>query len=117
LTGYQPSALLCPISGRVRVGLFQTFHIHIIHYIVTLVNCFDYIATLSYGAVIVWRDTSQLSALLAFCGSPVAVGIGFYFWKSKAENIVKYAKTLGKKCGGLKMLICIVGAHIVRLRY
>jgi hypothetical protein len=56
-----------------------------------------YFGMLAFGSYITTRDTNQLGVLLAFAGSPVVTGVGFYFWKSKAENIIKYAKTLGKK--------------------
>ena len=37
---------------------------------------------------------SVIQALLAFVAAPLAVAYGFYFWKSKAENLVKLAKDL-----------------------
>jgi len=41
------------------------------------------------GFYIVLKDTPQLGVWLAFVGTPVATAAGFYFWKAKAENIVK----------------------------
>ncbi len=37
-----------------------------------------------------------VQAILAFVSAPLAVAYGFYFWKSKAENLVKCAKELKK---------------------
>ena len=34
-------------------------------------------------------DTSMFIAFAAYVGGPTMVGIGFYAWKSKAENLLK----------------------------
>ncbi len=46
-------------------------------------------------AVGVWLsliDPLQYSTLAMLVGAPTAVGIGFYAWKAKAENVLKYHK-------------------------
>jgi hypothetical protein len=45
------------------------------------------------GVKIAVIDTTQLGVLLAYIGTPTGITIGFYCWKSKAENIVKIAKS------------------------
>jgi len=37
---------------------------------------------------------SIMQALLTFVAAPLAVAYGFYFWKARAENLVKCAKAL-----------------------
>jgi len=39
-------------------------------------------------------SVALMQALLAFVAAPSAVAIGFYFWKAKAENLVKLARIL-----------------------
>ena len=51
-----------------------------------------WIAGAVYGAYIVNEERSQLRELLTYIGAPAATAIGFYCWKSKAENILKIAK-------------------------
>lgn len=46
-----------------------------------------------FGAYIVNEDREQLRELLAYIGAPTATAFGFYAWKSKAENILKIAKS------------------------
>ena len=38
-------------------------------------------------------DTSMFMAYAAYLGGPTATAIGFYAWKSKAENIIKIGKS------------------------
>ena len=38
-------------------------------------------------------DTSMFVAYAAYLGTPTATAIGFYAWKSKAENVLKIGKT------------------------
>lgn len=42
-----------------------------------------------FGAGIVRENCEHLPAYLAYIGSPVAVAIGFYAWKARAENVIK----------------------------
>jgi hypothetical protein len=44
------------------------------------------------GMKVVLIDFSQLGVWLAFIGTPTVAAIGFYVWKAKAENIIKYKK-------------------------
>lgn len=37
-------------------------------------------------------SVEQLGVLLTYIGSPVVIAIGFYSWKSKAENMIKLKK-------------------------
>ena len=46
-----------------------------------------------FGAYIVNEEREQLRELLAYIGAPTATAFGFYAWKSKAENILKIAKS------------------------
>ena len=47
-----------------------------------------------YGAVIVNEEHAQLGELLAYIGAPAATAFGFYYWKAKAENVIKIPKQL-----------------------
>lgn len=38
-------------------------------------------------------DTAMFVAYAAYVGTPTAIAIGFYAWKSKAENVLKIAKS------------------------
>lgn len=46
-----------------------------------------------FGAYIVSEEREQLRELLAYIGAPTATAFGFYAWKSKAENVLKIAKS------------------------
>lgn len=50
-----------------------------------------------FGAMIVLEEKTLLGEWLAYVGAPVAVAIGFYSWKAKAENVVKLSKTQAEK--------------------
>ena len=39
-------------------------------------------------------DSAMFMAYAAYLGGPTATAIGFYAWKSKAENILKIGKSL-----------------------
>jgi len=41
-------------------------------------------------------DTSMFMAYAAYIGGPTATAIGFYAWKSKAENVLKIGKSFDK---------------------
>ena len=45
-----------------------------------------------FGGVIVSLEHSQLGELLAYIGAPAATAFGFYYWKAKCENVIKYNK-------------------------
>ena len=47
-----------------------------------------------FGAVIVsdTEEHTQLGELLAYIGAPAATAFGFYYWKAKCENVIKYNK-------------------------
>lgn len=38
-------------------------------------------------------DTAMFVAYAAYLGTPTAIAIGFYAWKSKAENVLKISKS------------------------
>lgn len=44
--------------------------------------------------VVIAKDVYQLSTLLAFVGSVAVLAVGFYCWKSKAENLLKIKQAL-----------------------
>ena len=50
-----------------------------------------------FGAVIVSRTEQYLGELLTYIGAPTATSFGFYAWKAKNENIVKYNKSQVEK--------------------
>ena len=52
-----------------------------------------YFVGLIVGVKITMIDTAQLGVLLAYIGAPTGITIGFYCWKSKAENMIKIAKS------------------------
>lgn len=43
-----------------------------------------------YGAVFCFCAGAYLGEYLAFIGAPTTAAIGFYCWKAKAENMVKF---------------------------
>lgn len=45
-----------------------------------------------FGVMIVSEEHGLLGELLAYIGAPAATAYGFYYWKAKAENIVKIPK-------------------------
>lgn len=45
-----------------------------------------------YGAVFCFCAGAYLGEYLSFIGVPTATAIGFYCWKAKAENMVKFRK-------------------------
>lgn len=47
-----------------------------------------------FGAGIVKHNPEYLPAFLGYIGAPVAVAIGFYAWKAKAENVIKLGGTI-----------------------
>jgi hypothetical protein len=57
-------------------------------FILTLV-LLTYFVGVYVGVKVVFEDSSYLTLLFAFIGTPTATAIGFYTWKAKAENIVK----------------------------
>lgn len=61
--------------------------------IVVALVMITYFVGLIVGVKITMIDTAQLGALLAYIGAPTGITIGFYCWKSKAENMIKIAKS------------------------
>lgn len=53
-----------------------------------------YLAGAVFGGFIVASEPAALGELLAYIGAPTAVAIGFYAWKSKAENVIKIAQSI-----------------------
>lgn len=51
-----------------------------------------YFAGAIFGGFIVSEEPAALGELLAYIGAPTATAIGFYAWKSKAENVIKLTK-------------------------
>lgn len=50
-----------------------------------------------YGAVFCFIAGAYLGEYLSFIGVPTATAIGFYCWKAKAENIIKYRQGVPKE--------------------
>lgn len=65
--------------------------------IVLVLVLLTYFVGVFIGVKVSLIDVSQLSALLAYIGTPTAAAIGFYCWKAKAENIVKIKKDNPRK--------------------
>lgn len=55
---------------------------------------FLFFAGAIFGGFVVTNDSSGLSALLTYIGAPTATAIGFYAWKSKAENVIKITQAV-----------------------
>lgn len=55
------------------------------------------IAVMVFACVMMWRtcDLTPLAYLLPTVGTEASTALGFYFWKAKAENKIKLAKTYG----------------------
>ena len=53
------------------------------------------------GVKIALIDVTQISALLAYIGTPTATAIGFYCWKAKAENIIKIKRENPEETKGI----------------
>lgn len=51
-----------------------------------------WVAGAVFGAYIVNRDHYGLEALFTYIGGPAATAFAFYYWKSKAENVIKISK-------------------------
>lgn len=51
-----------------------------------------YFFGVAYGAVFCFCAGAYLGEYLSFIGVPTATAIGFYCWKAKAENMVKFRK-------------------------
>lgn len=49
-----------------------------------------------FGAFIVIEERTQLGELLTYIGAPAATAFGFYYWKAKAENVVKISQAVEK---------------------
>jgi hypothetical protein len=58
-------------------------------------------------------DTGMFIAYAAYLGTPTAVAIGFYAWKSKAENLLKIkASNEGKEHDPLMDTLANMGGNI-----
>lgn len=64
---------------------------------------FTYFVGVCIGVKISLIDTTQLSALLAYIGTPTATAIGFYCWKAKAENIIKIKRENPEETKGISV--------------
>lgn len=53
-----------------------------------------FIIVIAYSMALMWKtdDTSALSYLIPSVGALAGTATGFYFWKSKYENIIKLSK-------------------------
>lgn len=64
---------------------------------------FTYFVGVCIGVKISLIDTTQISALLAYIGTPTATAIGFYCWKAKAENIIKIKQENPEETKGISV--------------
>lgn len=62
---------------------------------------FTYFVGVYIGVKIALIDVAQISALLAYIGTPTATAIGFYCWKAKAENIIKIKRENPEETKGI----------------
>ena len=60
-----------------------------------------YLVGVVIGSYVVLQDFLQLGVFLAFIGTPAASTIGFYIWKARAENALKYKKSHPKETDGI----------------
>lgn len=51
-----------------------------------------YFIGVALGVYAIIKDPTNVGMVLGYIGGVVAVGIGFYSWKAKAENIIKLSK-------------------------
>lgn len=51
-----------------------------------------YFIGVAAGIYAIIRDPANVGMVLGYIGGVAAVGIGFYSWKAKAENIIKLSK-------------------------
>lgn len=58
---------------------------------------FSYFVGVVFGVWICKTDSTQYTTLAALIGTPTATAIGFYAWKAKCENVLKYKKEETKK--------------------
>lgn len=56
----------------------------------TLLVVFGVVIDIELGLAL---DSSMFIAYATYIGGPTATAIGFYAWKSKAENVIKIAKS------------------------
>lgn len=59
-----------------------------------------YFVTVGVGVKLSFIDYTQYSTLAMLVGAPTATAIGFYAWKSKAENVLKIKKENPKETEG-----------------
>lgn len=50
---------------------------------------FSVITGFTFYAVWLTRDVSPLIALIERASYPITAGVGFYYWKARAENLLK----------------------------
>ena len=60
--------------------------------IVGSILCTFFIAFI-VATCIVLKDNNQLGVYLGFEGTAATLSIGFYVWKAKAENVIKYKQS------------------------
>ena len=51
-----------------------------------------YFIGVALGVYAIIKDPTNAGMVLGYIGGVAAVGIGFYSWKAKAENIIKLSK-------------------------
>ena len=51
-----------------------------------------YFVGVALGVYAIIKDPTHVGMVLGYIGGVAAVGIGFYSWKAKAENIIKLSK-------------------------
>lgn len=65
---------------------------------ILLIAALAFAAVILFTFVMVWRtcDLSPLAYLIPSLGGVVATGVGFYYWKARAENQIKLKKIYGE---------------------
>lgn len=51
-----------------------------------------YFIGVALGVYAIIKDQTNVGMVLGYIGGVAVVGIGFYSWKAKAENIIKLSK-------------------------
>ena len=56
-------------------------------------------------------DSAMFIAYAAYIGGPTATAIGFYAWKSKAENVLKISKSFETSAGEVATALAEMGGN------
>jgi Na+/H+ antiporter NhaD/arsenite permease-like protein len=69
--------------------------------LILLLVMLAYFIVVGVGVRLSFIDYMQYSTLAMLVGAPTAVALGFYAWKAKSENVLKYKKENKKETEGV----------------